>query len=554
MPPQICCRSLHWICSLWVGLFLISGCGPSGEGDPQATFTPSVVEVTPTPVTIPIHEPIPRVEVCDGLDNDVDGEIDEGFDKDGDGVAGGEACVGHLPEGIQIDCNDTNAEIYPGHEEHCDGVDEDCDHVKDDGPVDGKVLCRDADNDGYSGSDPKMMCDPDPLHSECTDCNDRDSTIYPKAPEQCDGIDSNCDGYTEKMDPDGTVPETRCDGIDNDCDGQRDEGLDSDGDGFEPSVCDPDAVAPYDCDDTNPQIRPWAPEQCNGIDDDCDGHVDEEVYGGGPWYYDSDHDGYGTADHSISDSCVKPSSYAVAAGDCDDKDPATGPGFPEECDGEDDDCDLEIDEDYDVDQDGFIDAILCEGTLPLGTLFDCNDGNPGIHPYALERCDEVDDNCDTIVDPNEDQDRDGYSVCGSDGQTIDCDDLRSDVHPAQAEILGDGVDNNCDEVGDADIVVCRDPDRGQTGVLTTDTIQEAIDQATDGDVIMVCPGRYRESLSIDSIPLTLMGRTRRENFVILPPADTRGVKITGVQSSVASLIRLTLDGELKKRQLETRSA
>ena len=546
--PSVC-RSLHWIPSFWVGLFLISGCGSSGEGDPQATATPPLVLVTPTPEAIPIHEPVLQAEICDGLDNDLDGEVDEGFDQDGDGVAGGEACVGHLPEGIQIDCNDTNAEIYPGHEEHCDGVDEDCDRVIDEDPIDGQYFCKDRDGDGAYGGESSLMCAGQQGYGMCTDCNDLDSTIHPKAPELCDGIDSNCDGYAEMIDHDGTVPEVICDGIDNDCDGHRDEGFDSDGDSYATSICDPDAVAPYDCDDTDSSIHPSAIEVCNGIDDDCNNVVDDDSSDGGPWYYDADHDSYGSTSIG-STQCIKPAGYTAVTGDCNDRDADISPAMSETCNNIDDDCDVEIDEDYDVDQDGFVDQSMCEVTLPVGTLMDCDDGNPGVHPYALERCDDVDDNCDTIVDPSEDQDQDGYSVCGTEGQTDDCDDLRGDVHPGQAEILDDGVDDNCDGIGDADIVVCRDPDRGQAGVPTTDTIQEAIDLATTDDIVLICPGRYRESLVVDGVPSTLMGWTRRENVVILPPQHTRGVIIRDVQLSEAGLVRLTLDGQGRKSLVE----
>jgi len=64
-------------------------------------------------------------EICDGIDNDNDGEVDEGFDKDGDGVT---VCDG--------DCNDNDEFVNPQRPEECDGVDNDCN-----GFVDEVAMC-----------------------------------------------------------------------------------------------------------------------------------------------------------------------------------------------------------------------------------------------------------------------------------------------------------------------------------------------------------------------------------------------------------------------------
>ena len=62
-------------------------------------------------------------EVCDLRDNDCDGEVDEGFDADGDGSPGTEGCG----EGVEPDCDDEDATVRPGATERCDGIDNDCD-------------------------------------------------------------------------------------------------------------------------------------------------------------------------------------------------------------------------------------------------------------------------------------------------------------------------------------------------------------------------------------------------------------------------------------------
>ncbi|WP_291318177.1 MopE-related protein [Desulfuromonas sp.] len=99
----------------------------------------------------------------------------------------------------------------------------------------------DNDGDGYKSN---------------VDCNDNDPAINPGAAEICtDGIDNNCDGFTDGADPT--------------CGGGP---VDADGDGYDDTV---------DCDDSDPAVNPGATEICNGIDDNCDSVVDEGCGGGG---------------------------------------------------------------------------------------------------------------------------------------------------------------------------------------------------------------------------------------------------------------------------------
>ncbi len=107
------------------------------------------------------------------------------------------------------------------------------------------------------------------------------------------------------------VPEDEeCDFMDNDCDGLTDEDFDADGDGW--------TTCGGDCDDGDPNTYPGAEELCDGKDNDCDGDIDEG--------FDKDGDGFRTCD-----------------GDCDDEDDTVYPGAPELCDGKDNDCDGEVD-------------------------------------------------------------------------------------------------------------------------------------------------------------------------------------------------------------------
>ncbi len=280
-------------------------------------------------------------EVCNNIDDDCDGSIDEGFDNDNDGFT---TCEG--------DCDDSNALAYPGAMELCNGADEDCDGSIDEG--------FDVDGDTY------RVCD--------GDCNDNNAAIYPGAAEICNNIDDDCDGSIDEgfdIDNDGfTTCEGDCDdtnasvnpgateicnNLDDNCNGDADEGFDMDNDGY--TTCD------GDCNDNNASINPDAVETCNNLDDDCDGSIDEG--------FDADGDGYTTCE-----------------GDCNDGNAAVNPGATEICNNTDDDCDGIIDEGFDLDADGFT---SCNG--------DCNDGNAAINPAATELCgNSIDDNCNGSID------------------------------------------------------------------------------------------------------------------------------------------------------------
>lgn len=282
-------------------------------------------------------------EVCDGIDNDCDGQVDEDFDDlDSDGLAG---CAG--------DCDDNNADVRPGAIEQCDTIDNDCD-----GEID---EVSDLDGDGFSNCG--------------GDCDDGNANVNPGVQEVCDRQDNNCDGnIDEGFDLDGdsftvcggdcddnnenTFPGAVevCDGVDNDCDNEVDEGFDLDGDGF--------TSCGGDCDDFVATVNPNAAEICDLRDNNCDAVVDEG--------FDADGDG------------VTP-----CGGDCNDNDPAVSFGFTEVQDGKDNDCNGLIDEIFaDNDGDGFTEA---EG--------DCDDFVFEVNPGAIEfEGNFVDDDCDGVTD------------------------------------------------------------------------------------------------------------------------------------------------------------
>jgi hypothetical protein len=135
---------------------------------------------------------------------------------------------------------------------------------------------------------------------------------------------------------------------------------DSDGDGYggkEGSVsCEPNGVLlGGDCDDENELVGPQAVEVCNGLDDDCQGGVDDGE--GGPWWPDADGDGYGDlTQEPLSTLCAPEGSWAPTAGDCDDTNGEVAPGAPDQPgDGLDSDCDGYEGPSPDTDGDGLTD-------------------------------------------------------------------------------------------------------------------------------------------------------------------------------------------------------
>ncbi len=280
------------------------------------------------------------------------------------------------------------------------------------------------------------------------------------------------------------------------CDGSgRIESYDKDGDGF---------LVDQDCDDGDPDIHPGAQERCDGVDEDCDGEVDEEPIDGDTWYADLDGDTFGGMDSDTIVACECPAGYGMAE-DCDDQDITVHPDAAEVCDGIDNDCDGVVDgEDAlyrpnwyaDTDGDGFGDpessTASCE--CPEGYVVDdtdCDDTSDQIHPGASEYCNELDDDCDTQVDEGAidapqwfyDMDGDGYGyaakvtrACDQPAGYVDnyedCDDADEDIHPgAEERCDSHGNDEDCDGLVDDD-----DP-----GVTHTDTWYPDADGDTYGD-------------------------------------------------------------------------
>jgi MYXO-CTERM domain-containing protein len=167
------------------------------------------------------------------------------------------------------DCDDGDATAFPGGTEVCDGSDNDCDTVVDEpDAIDAPTWFIDADIDGTGTAASLVVACDRPIGYSALDgdCDDADPQVNPDAPEVCNAIDDDCDGVIDGDAIDALVWYVDADG---DGYGDPDTGL---------AACDApvDGILDgTDCDDADPDVNPAAAEVDNGVDDDCDGAVDE---------------------------------------------------------------------------------------------------------------------------------------------------------------------------------------------------------------------------------------------------------------------------------------
>jgi hypothetical protein len=298
-----------------------------------------------------------------------------------------------------VDCNDTNAAVSPGATENCtDGIDNNCNGLIDalDPAAVGCQTCTDSDKDGFWVGGP--TCTP-------VDCNDTNAAVRPGATENCtDGIDNNCNGLIDALDPAAVGCQT--------C-------TDSDKDGF--WVGGP-TCTPVDCDDTNVAIRPSAAENCNdGIDNNCNGLIDGQ------------------------------DPAAVGCQTCTDND-----------------------------KDGY----WVGG--PTCSPVDCNDANAAVRPNATENCtDAIDNNCNGLID-------------GQDPAAVDCQALAPDIDISPATLNFNTV------------MIGKES-------LQTLTVQNLGNAALSIDTIRSCPGTSAGFSWLPAGPFTLQANTSMTLSVISAP-------------------------------------
>jgi uncharacterized delta-60 repeat protein len=333
-----------------------------------------------------------RAEICDGLDNDCNGTIDDGVllvfykDADGDGYTDGATQVGcSAPQGYVSsatsgDCNDSDSSMKPGRTEICDSKDNNCNGQIDEGVL--LVFYRDQDGDsyGYANNSTQACSQPAGYVSNSSDCDDNNANLYPNTI------------WFKDADFDGFYP---VGGSQVSC-----------GNPFAPNNATYVAIPGGDCNDTNASIYPGAPLNCNnGQDNDCSGNIEK-------WAY-TDQDGDKFAPNSTS-SCVDVVNFPgkITAGqqlgtnDCNDTNASIYPGAPLNCnDGQDNDCSGNVEKWAYTDQDGdryapnstssCVDVVNFPGRITVGYEFgtnDCNDTNASIYPGAPLNCNNGQDN------------------------------------------------------------------------------------------------------------------------------------------------------------------
>ncbi len=498
-------------------------------------------------------------EVCDALesDEDCDGEADDldssalgklpfwpDGDDDGDGDELADAAlfcdVPATHASQHTDCDDGNGDRFPANPEVADdGVDQDCSS--------GDACLTDADDDGAVQDTTTLVvssdldCD-DPFEGESgepLDCADHDAARYPGNDEVADdGADQDCvagDACLTDADDDGAVLDstTLVASADLDC--------------LDPFEGEPGDDT--DCDDGDEDRFPANPEVVNdGQDQDC--------VAGDACYKDDDEDGARTEEIVASaDLDCLGAKEGVPADllDCEDDDPNVKPGATEVCDDADtdDDCDGGAD-DADPEEDalgktaiytdGDGDGHGLEGSASLGTECDadaleneaavdddCDDTTSARHPGLEEVAgNDVDEDCDEVVDCFVDDDRDGAKDhadttvasadmdCDDAGEgpdgPLDCNITDGTVYPGAPEIC-DNQQNDCDDtdwaLADEDGLVTHLVNvAGQTVVTEVNedfTAAPTYALQSEGS-LAICPGTYAVRLTFAGGDLQVASR------------------------------------------------
>ncbi len=384
-------------------------------------------------------------ELCDGRRNDCStgtGIPTDEIDLDGDayvecGFDGTLTWHGATTVNVGVDCGPRDPTTYPYASEVCDGIYNNCEASTYSATA---APANETDNDSdnhvecFDGSTTWQSAFTNPTVGQ--DCDDTDGTVYPSAPEICDGQYNDCDdpGYGSQDAPD--------------------DQLDDDGDfyvecrdGSVTWVGSASVLVGTDCDDDDADVHPGAIENgvCDGIDTDCDGTIS--------WSQEQDADADGYVQCNFQTASWKGSTEVLGGLDCDDTEASVHPGAAEICDGRFNDCDDRLytvqdapDEELDDDLDGYVEcrdgtvSWVGDSTVDVGE--DCDDTDAFTFPGAAP----------LDVDPlacSTDADLDGWGDAAALDPVepgTDCDDSAADTWPGAPELCEDGTarDNDCD--------------------------------------------------------------------------------------------------------------
>jgi hypothetical protein len=370
-------------------------------------------------------------EVCDGEDNDCDGEVDEDIavvcgTNEGECSTGTQACVGGVLGACEGGVAPAIAEVCEGtKDENCDGeVDEDCDCAV------GQT--RDCGTDEGECALGTQTCTAAGIYGDCEGATGPITEMCNGLDDDCDGVDDNgnpgggavcgtdtgecvagvvmcvggdvlCTGST------GPQPET-CNGLDDDCSNGVDEGVrttyyrDQDGDnrgapGMTMQACAMPVgyvTTSNDCNDMCNVCWTGAAETCDGLDNNCTGFTDEGVTT--RFYADADGDTHGNP-AAFMDACGVPDGYVVNQNDCDDTCDVCWTNNAEACDAEDNNCSGAPDEAFTCVVGASVACTTSCGTTGTGSCTAaCGIPAADNCDPPTEVCNGVNDDCDESVD------------------------------------------------------------------------------------------------------------------------------------------------------------